>query len=504
MENNDIILQMTNISKSFPGVQALDSVDFTVRRGTVHALMCENGAGKSTLMKILAGLYPKDSGEILFHGEPIDTSSIHNVLRHGISMIYQELNPVDSLTVAENVFCGKEPSFANSNFFLDRKKMVKDTAELLEQLNITSISPRQKVADLSMGQKQLLEIVKAVANKSSLLVMDEPTSAITEKECLLLFDIVKKLRSDGISFVFITHKIEEVFKIADEITVLRDGRFVGTDLIKNFTYEKLVQMMVGRELTEIYPKETVPIGDVAIEVTGLSSPGKFEDISFTARKGEILGFAGLMGSGRTEVMETIWGFRQRSSGEVKVNGVPIKINRPNDAIKQKMAFLTEDRRNLGCFLPLSLFNNIMALSWLKYTKRFFLRPGPCKSVVLSQIDMHKIKTSGPQQLIRDLSGGNQQKALFARSLLTDPDILILDEPTRGIDVGSKYEIYKEMIKFVKEGKTIIMISSDLLEVMGMSDRAVILHEGRLTGILDRDEFDQETILYYASGLAKTG
>ena len=504
MNDNEIILQMTNISKSFPGVLALDDVSFFVRRGTVHALMGENGAGKSTLMKILAGLYPKDSGEILFHGEPIDTSSINKVLRHGISMIYQELNPVDSLTVAENVFCGKEPSFANSNFFLDRKKMVNDTSELLKQLNITSISARQKVADLSMGQKQLLEIVKAVANKSSLLVMDEPTSAITETECQLLFEIVKKLRTDGISFVFITHKIEEVFKIADEITVLRDGRLVGTDRIENFTYEKLVQMMVGRELTEIYPKEEVPIGDITLEVTGLSSPGKFEDISFTVKKGEILGFAGLMGSGRTEVMETIWGFRQKSAGEIRIDGEPVSINTPADAIKRKMAFLTEDRRTLGCFLPLNLFNNIMALSWLKYTKRFMLRPGPCKKVALEQIESHKIKTSGLDQLIRNLSGGNQQKALIARSLLTDPEILILDEPTRGIDVGSKYEIYKEMIRFVKEGRTIIMISSDLLEVMGMSDRIVILHEGKLTGILNRDEFDQETILYYASGLAKTG
>ena len=502
MADNDIILKMSNICKSFPGVIAVHEVDFTIRRGTVHALMGENGAGKSTLMKILSGLYQNDSGEILFQGKPLDTSSVQRVLQRGISMIYQELNPVDSLTVAENVYCGKEPSYWNSNFFLNRKVMINDTTELLKELNITSISAEQKVASLSMGQKQLLEIVKAVANNSSLLIMDEPTSAITEKECQLLFEIVRHLKTKGISFVFITHKIEEIFQIADEITVMRDGKIVGTDLVEAFTYEKVVQMMVGREMTEFYPKEEVPIGDVSLEVEELCSQGKFEDVSFTARRGEILGFSGLMGSGRTEIMETIWGYRQKTGGSIKIGGKPVSINKPYDAIRHKLAFLTEDRRGLGCFLQLNLFNNIMMLSWLQYGMRFFIPPAPARKAAQGQIHLHQIKTTGLEQQIRNLSGGNQQKALFARWLLTDPEILILDEPTRGIDVGSKYEIYKEMIRCVKEGKTILMISSDLLEVIGMSDRIVVMHEGRVSTILDRDEFDQETILYYASGLVK--
>ena len=493
---------MTNISKSFPGVLAVQDVDFCVRRGTVHALMGENGAGKSTLMKILAGLYQRDAGEVIFQGEPLDTSSIHSVLLHGISMIYQELNPVDTLTVAENVYCGKEPSYGNTNFFLNRKAMINNTAELLKELKIESISPGQKVATLSMGQKQLLEIAKAVANRSSLLIMDEPTSAITEKECQLLFEIVRHLKAKGISFVFITHKIEEVFQIADEISVMRDGRMVDTGTIDEFNYDRVVRMMVGREMTELYPKEIVSIGDVSLEVEGLSSPGKLENVSFSAHKGEILGFAGLMGSGRTEIMETIWGYRNKSSGSIKINGKPAKIKKPNDAIHNKLAFLTEDRRGLGCFLGLDVLNNIMMLSWLKFGVRFFIPPGPGRKAAQEQIDKHQIKTTGLSQLIRNLSGGNQQKALIARWLLTDPEILVLDEPTRGIDVGSKYEIYKEMIRCAKEGKTILMISSDLLEVMGMSDRIVVMHEGHVTKILNRDEFDQETILYYAAGLTK--
>ena len=499
---DEIVLQMTNISKHFTGVQAVDNMNFYVRKGTVHALMGENGAGKSTLMKVLTGLLHRDSGDIVFQGEPLDTASVNRVLHQGISMIYQELSPVDSLTVAENVFCGKEPSYTGANFFLDRKKMIKDTAALLEELHITSISEKQKVADLSMGQKQLLEIVKAVANNSRLLIMDEPTSAITETECQQLLSIVRDLRSRGISFVFITHKIAEVFQIADEITVMRDGCLAGTGRIEEFTYDKLVSMMVGRDMKEIFPENTAVIGDDFMEITGLSSPGKFENISFSVKRGEILGFYGLMGSGRTEVMETIWGCRRRSAGEIKFNGTPVKVKRPQDAIKRKMAFLTEDRHGFGCFLSLDIMRNILMLTWLKYRKRLFIRPRSCKKAASEQIKLHRIKTTGTEQIMRNLSGGNQQKVLIARWLLSEPDVLLLDEPTRGIDVGSKYEIYKEMIELAKEGKAIIMVSSDLLEVMGMSDRMVIMHAGGISGILDKSEFDQETILYYASGLTR--
>jgi len=453
-------------------------------------------------MKILGGLYQRDEGDIIFQGKPLDTRSIYHVLRQGIAMIYQELNPVDVLTVAENVYCGKEPSYGNTNFFLNRKLMVDNTTALLEEMNITSISARQKVKTLSIGQKQLLEIVKAVANESSLLIMDEPTSAITEKECQLLFDIVRHLKAKGISFVFITHKIEEVFQIADEITVMRDGKMVGSDPVDASSHDKVVRMMVGREIKDIYPKEDVPIGDISLEVEGLSLDGKLYDVSFTARRGEILGFAGLMGSGRSEIMETIWGYRNKSGGTIKIGGRPVNISKPHQAIQQKLAFLTEDRRQLGCFLQLNLLDNIMILSWLRYGKRFFLRPGPGKKAAQKQIEQHQIKTTGLNQVMRNLSGGNQQKALIARSLLTDPLILILDEPTRGIDVGSKYEIYKEMIRLAKEGMTILMISSDLPEVMGMSDRIVVMHEGQVSKILDRDHFDQEAILFYASGLVK--
>ncbi len=496
---NDVLLQMTGVTKEFPGVKALDNMCLTVRRGTVHALMGENGAGKSTLMKILSGLYKRDSGEIMFDGKPFTPSNIQEVLDMGISMIYQELNPVDAMTVAENIFCGKEPNRAKG-WFLDQRTMNRKATELLEALDIRAIRAKDKVEYLTVAQKQLLEMAKAFANNSKLIILDEPTSALTEEECRHLFRIVNQMKAQGTSFIYITHKMDEVFVITDEVTVMRDGQYVGTRSSEEVTKNDLVKMMVGRDLTNAYPKREVEKGEVLLEVSGLTCPGVIKDVSFTVRRGEILGVAGLMGAGRSETMETLFGLRTKSAGTVKVDGKPVDIRKPQDAIDAHMAFLTEDRRGTGCFLDLPVYDNTLQLSWKKVRTPLGLSTGKGRGLVKKEIDRFSIKCAGQNQRIGDLSGGNQQKVLLARSLMTQPDIFIMDEPTKGIDVGSKYEIYLDMIKLAEEGKAIIMISSEMPEVLGMSDRIMVMHEGTVSGILDREEATQEIILNYAAGL----
>ncbi len=497
---NDVLLQMTDVTKEFPGVKALDKMHLTVHHGTVHALMGENGAGKSTLMKILSGLYKRDSGEIYFDGQPFNPSSIQEVLHLGISMIYQELNPVDAMTVAENIFCGKEPNKAKG-FFLDQRTMNRRAQELLDALDIKAIRPKDKVEFLTVAQKQLLEMAKAFANNSKLIILDEPTSALTEEECQHLFRIVNQMKAQGTSFIYITHKMDEIFVITDEVTVMRDGQYVGTKSSEEVTKNDLVKMMVGRDLSNAYPKREIEKGEVRLEVSNLTCPGVINDVSFTVRRGEILGVAGLMGAGRSETMETLFGLRTKSAGTVKVDGKEVSIKKPQDAIDNHIAFLTEDRRGTGCFLDLSMYDNTLQLAWKKIRGAVGLSTWKGKKMVQSQIDRFAIKCAGQGQRVGDLSGGNQQKVLLARLLLTRPDIFIMDEPTKGIDVGSKYEIYLDMLKLAEEGKSIIMISSEMPEVLGMSDRIMVMHEGSVAAILDREEANQESILNYASGLA---
>ncbi len=498
-EKTDVLLQMTNVTKEFPGVKALDNMCLTVHRGTVHALMGENGAGKSTLMKILSGLYKRDSGEIYFDGQLFHPSNIQEVLHLGISMIYQELNPVDAMTVAENIFCGKEPSKARG-CFLDQHAMNQKAQELLDALDIKAIRPKDRVCYLTVAQKQLLEMAKAFANNSKLIILDEPTSALTEEECQHLFRIVNQMKAEGTSFIYITHKMDEIFVITDEVTVMRDGQYIGTKHSEEVTKGDLVKMMVGRDLSNAYPKRDIQKGEILLEVAHLTCPGIVDDVSFSVRRGEILGVAGLVGAGRSETMETIFGLRTKSAGTIKIDGKEVKIRSPYDAIHNHIAFLTEDRRGTGCFLDLSMYDNTLQLIWKQIRAAICLSTRKGKKIVQSQIERFSIKCASQNQRIGDLSGGNQQKVLLARSLLTNPDVFIMDEPTKGIDVGSKYEIYLDILKLAEEGKSIIMISSEMPEILGMSDRIMVMHEGRVSAILDRNDATQEKILNYASGI----
>ncbi|WP_283674253.1 sugar ABC transporter ATP-binding protein [Butyricicoccus sp. Marseille-Q5471] len=500
MDKSKVLLRMEHISKVFPGVVALDDVELTIHPGTTLALMGENGAGKSTLMKILVGLYQRTSGSIVFDGKELDTSSITKVIQQGISMIYQELNPISNMTVAENIYIGREP-YRIKGIMLDRKKIVQDTKALFGQLGIEGIDPRAEVGTLSVAKMQMIEIAKAVSYHSKLIIMDEPTSAITEKECQQLFRIVRQLKAEGVAFIFITHKMDEVFQISDEIAILRDGRYIGTWDADNLTQDELVKNMVGREITDMFPKEPAEIGDVKLRVSNLSVKGLLHDINFEVRRGEILGFAGLMGAGRTEVMETLFGIRKADTGEIQIDGKTVKIHTPEQAISHKIAFLTEDRRGNGCFLNLSVQDNIMVVNWdmMKNTMKQ-IDYGKVKQTCDEQIEKFNVKTPGAQQIIGNLSGGNQQKALIARWLYSDPEIIIVDEPTRGIDVGSKSEIHRMLSRLAGQGRAIIMISSEMPEVLGMSDRVVVMHEGTITGILNREDATQDVVMRYAAGL----
>ncbi len=492
----EYILEAKNISKSFPGVKALKSVQLSVKPGTIHALMGENGAGKSTLMKILIGLYEPDEGELIFKGKQRVFKSSRDAIDAGISMIHQELSPVPYMTVAENIYLGKEP--LKLHRFVNFKKMNDDTKQLLDRLDI-KIDPKEQMVELSVGQTQMVEIAKAISFNSELIIMDEPTSAITENEVHHLFRIVKKLKSEGVTIIFITHKMDEVFKITDEITVYRDGEYISTTSTEATTREDLIRNMVGREVKNLFPKIEVPIGDVVLEVKNLTHFGQFEDVSFQLRKGEILGFAGLIGSGRTEVLECLFGITRKDRGEMFLNGKKANIRNPSDAIQNKIALLTEDRKLSGLYLILSVRDNIVITNMKSYEHKWILSGKEMERDGLKQKDLLNIKTPSLNQLVGNLSGGNQQKVLISRWLLTSPDILILDEPTRGIDVLAKSEIHKIMSGLVKQGKSILMVSSELPEILGMSDRVVVMHEGRKSGELMREEATQEKILHLATG-----
>ncbi len=492
----DNVLVMEHISKAFPGVQALNDVHLTVRRGTVHALMGENGAGKSTLMKVLIGMYIPEEGDITFLGKKVKIENTQQALRMGISMIHQELSPEPYMTVAENIFLGREP--LGRFGMIDKKKMVADTRMLLERLEI-NIDPNTVMRNLSVANTQMVEIAKAISYDSSLIIMDEPTSAITEREVAHLFRIIRTLKEKGVAIIYITHKMDEVFQIADDITVFRDGRHIATVPATQTDRNSLIAMMVGRELTNLFPKEDASIGEVVLSVRNLTRHGIVHDVSFDLRRGEILGVAGLMGAGRTEVIEGIFGIRPIDAGEIFIRGQRVTIKSPRDAIRQGMALLTEDRKLTGIMGVLSVRDNMMIASLRNYTKAGFLNKRVINETCAREKTRLELKTPSMDQVIRLLSGGNQQKVLVSRWLLTVPDILILDEPTRGIDVGAKSEIHRLMSKLAQEGKAIIMISSELPEILGMSDRVLVIHDGRVGGVFDRQDATQENIMRAATG-----
>ncbi|QZY55627.1 sugar ABC transporter ATP-binding protein [Crassaminicella profunda] len=494
--DKEYILELENITKEFPGVLALDNVQLRVRKGSVHSLMGENGAGKSTLMKAIIGIHQPTKGTIKWKGQPVKIQGTNHALDLGISMIHQELSPIPYMTVSENIFLGREP--VNKFGIVDQKKMDQDTEELLKGLGI-DIDPRTQMVNLSIANTQMVEIAKAISYNSDLIIMDEPTSAITEKEVDNLFKIINKLKSEGVAIIYISHKMDEIFKISDDITIFRDGKYIATEPAENLDNDKLVQLMVGRELKQVFHKEEAEIGDVILEVKNLTREGYFKDVSFEVRRGEILGIAGLMGSGRTEVMESVFGVTHKDAGEIFINGKKVEINIPEDAIKHKMALLTEDRKLTGLYLMLSVQDNMIVANIDAYKKGMFLDFKKIDEACIEGIEKLSVKTPSKEQLIGNLSGGNQQKVLIARWLLTQPDILILDEPTRGIDVGAKAEIHKLMSKLAGEGKAVIMISSELPEVLGMSDRIMVMHEGRKTGELMRGDATQENIMYLATG-----
>lgn len=494
--SENILLDMQNINKSFSGVHVLKGMSLTVKKGTVHTLMGENGAGKSTLMKILMGYQGADTGTIIFDGKPLDTTNIFAVLHQGISMIYQELNSLDNMLVYENVFCGKELGKG----IVDVATMCEETQKLLDQLEITTISPKDKVENLSLAQKQLLEIAKAISYHSKLIIMDEPTSSIGERDCEHLFQLIRKLKAAGMTFIYITHKMKEIRLIGDEITVMRDGQYIGTSNIEDITDDQIISMMVGRELKDVYPARTTPVGEkVKLQVSGLTSYHSFSNVSFDVKEGEIVGFAGLVGAGRTEVMETIFGYRKKAAGTIEIDGEPVNIKRPKDAIKKKIAFLTEDRKRNGCFLSLSVYMNTLMVAWK--TRGPVISEKECRRDCVKGLKAFDVKFAGIEQEMRYLSGGNQQKVLLTRWLIANPEIVILDEPTRGVDVGAKSEIYKEIRTLSAQGKAIIIVSSELPEILGVCDKIVVMHEGEITAIIDREGADQEQIMHYASGLA---
>lgn len=502
MEREKDILVMKDIVKTFPGVKALKGVGLNVKYGEIHALMGENGAGKSTLMKCLIGIHPPTSGQIYFEGNLIENYNTAEALKMGIAMIHQELSPVEHRSIMENIWLGREPK--NKLGLVDHKKMYEMTKEVLQLIDFNE-DPKTLVATLTVANMQMIEIAKALSYNAKLIIMDEPTSALTNKEIDQLFSIMRRLRESGKSIIYISHKLDEIYEITDRITVYRDGQYIGEGNTTDIDISELIKMMVGREVNEMFPKVICDIGDVKMEVKNLCYGRKFKDVSFSVRKGEILGIAGLVGAGRTEVIETIFGIRDKSSGQIIIDGKEVKIKTPADAKLNKMALLTEDRRSTGIFPMLTVFQNVIMANIKKYIKKSGLLNHKMAIEDTNEfVKAISIKTPSIYQKVENLSGGNQQKVLVARWLLTSPEILFLDEPTRGIDVGAKAEIHRLITNLAGQGKSIIMVSSELPEVMGMSDRIVVMHEGKVTGILENTkDLTQEEIMRYATGQAAT-
>ena len=509
MNGTDYIFELRNVSKTFPGVKALDDVTFSVKPGLVHALMGENGAGKSTLMKCAFGLYHPDDGEILLNGEPVQFQNPRHALDHGIAMIHQELQPIRTRSAMENVWVGRIPFQKKFGIhWVDDKKLLRDTEALLRELEI-HIDPKAKVGTLSASNCQLLEIARAVSSEAKILIMDEPTSSLTDAEADLLFKIIKKLTDKGVAIIFISHKIDEVLRISQEVTIMRDGKKVGTWPASELNTDLIVKRMVGREMNNRFPPKIHEFGEVCLEIRNFTSAANhsFVGVNLTLRKGEILGLGGLVGAQRTELVESIFGLRPIRSGTLLLNGKETVIDRPETAIHNGMALLTEDRRHSGIFPKLSVLENMTAakqtMNRSAYKSGMFLNDALRKKDAQQYIDAFAVKTPSLAALVQNLSGGNQQKVLLGRWMLTEPEILILDEPTRGIDVGAKYEIYCLMERMAAEGKAILMISSEMPELLGLSDRIAVMCEGRLSGILDGATATDEDVMRLASSYKTT-
>ena len=487
---------MRGISKRFGPVQALSEVDLTVARGRVHALVGENGAGKSTLMKILAGIYKPDAGSIEIAGSTYEFAEPQQAIEAGISMIYQELDLAEHLTVAENVFLGHEPH-GKLPFTIDRKAMTDKTAQLARRLNF-DIDPTGIVKDLSTGDCQIVEVLKALMRNASIIVMDEPTSSLSEKGAQRLFEVVRKLRQQGISIIYISHRLEEITTLADDITVLRDGRVVQSDSAKKMDISQIVRYMVGRELTELFPRRNVPCGDVCVQVQNLTSAQRVTDISFDIRAGEIVAMAGLVGAGRTEVAETIFGVIPKIAGKISIDGKEIIINRPADAISNGIALLTEDRKRTGLCLQLPCSWNITLPNLGRIDMAAIIKPDKENKIAAEIAGRIGIKWLGPEAPAESLSGGNQQKLLIARWLLAKSGFMVFDEPTRGIDVGAKKEVYSLLNQLAEQGKAILFISSELPELFGIADRILVMRRGHLVGNFKTSETTQEEIMHFAA------
>ena len=495
-------LEMRGVCKSFPGVKALDHAQLCLRPGKVHALMGENGAGKSTLMKCMFGIYKMDEGEIMYEGQKVSIKDPMAALKMGIAMVHQELQPIPARTVGENIFLGRYPMKKLLGFVpvVDHDKMYKDTDELLKKVRM-NFDSHQKVGDLSVSQMQSVEIAKAVSANCKVLILDEPTSSLTANEVEALFRIIEDLKADGVSIVYISHKMDEILRISDEVTIMRDGQYIGTWDCEGLTTDFIISKMVGRDLTNLYPERHNVPGEVVFEVEDFTSinPKSFRHASFNVRRGEILGVAGLVGAQRTELMEGLFGIRSHTSGTVKYLGKELSINRPKDAIDQGIAMLTEDRRATGIMGVLSVADNISVASLNQYLDYgFCLNNKKVENLVQENVRKMNIKTPSSKTQIKSLSGGNQQKVLIGRWLANSPDVLILDEPTRGIDVGAKYEIYCIIEELARAGKSIIMISSEMAELIGMSDRIMVMCDGRVTGFIDGQDATQENIMELAT------
>jgi methyl-galactoside transport system ATP-binding protein len=497
----EYILEMKGITKTFPGVKALDDVTLKVRPATVHSLMGENGAGKSTLMNCLFGIYSLDAGEIILDGQKVSFENPAEALRNHVSMVHQELNQVLDRSVMENIWLGRFPM---KGIFVDHQKMYDDTKKIFDDLDI-HVDPRIMTGKLQVADRQMVEIAKAVSYDAKIVVMDEPTSSLTEDEVGHLFKIIGMLKKKGVSIIYISHKMEEIMKISDEVTIMRDGRWVATEPVSNLDTNKIIRLMVGRELKERYPKRATKPGEPLLVVDHLSTATpKFKDVSFTLRKGEILGIAGLVGAGRTEVLETLFGIRLKGEGSITMNGKELDNSTPEKAMKNGFAMLTEERRRDGIFADLSVYFNMVIANLDIYRSNGLLSDKLIQQKVDREISQLHVKTPGGKTKIGTLSGGNQQKVIIGRWLLTDPDILLLDEPTRGIDVGAKYEIYQIMNELVAQGKSIIMVSSEMPELLGVCDRILVMSNGRQAGIFEASQATQVALMEASAKYVSAG
>lgn len=496
---NQEVLRVQGITKKYPGVTALNNVNFRLLPGKIHALMGENGAGKSTLMKIIAGICQPEGGQIVLHGNVVEFDSPKQALSSGIAMIHQELSPILDMTVAENLFLGKEYQFKPVRI-IDYKQMNDSAKSLLKRVGI-DLEPSKLMRNLTVSQMQMVEIAKALSYDSEIIIMDEPSSAITNREVDKLFEIMNNLKEEGRCIVYITHKMDEVFRIADEITVFRDGNYIGTYDVNEINEDELIRKMVDRELNEIYPSRSNKKGKIKLSIKNLSQVGVFENISFDLRAGEILGLAGLVGAGRSEVMNAIFGITKPSTGDIYINEKLIKKPKPSKIINNGLGYVTEDRKGTGLIMEMSIQDNVI-ISSLSHLSTGY---GKVKGKQALQesvqfIKKLKIKTSNIKQHVKELSGGNQQKVVLAKWLMMNPDIIIFDEPTRGIDVGAKTEIYRLVAELAEQGKAIIFISSEMPEIIGMCDRIIVLHEGQITGEINGEDVTQEKLLSMATGL----